>query len=248
MKKNENKMLSEKAAEFVRRQIISGEIPAGKRLVESEITELLDMSRGPVRDALKQLMHEGLVIYEPNKGCKVCELSMEDAYETFYLRGNLEMMALRQCGGTLSDRSILVMQNCLEEMKKFQEEKDLPGIRKMDDLFHAEIVHSCKMQRLIFMWESLKPLNGAMFLKVNDTFRLQEGENAQDIFGDYKRRTNYDSHAEILAALKKGDVDGAINRIEEHYVRVGEQIYKIESKRKIRACGEKETEASREGL
>ena len=158
---------------------------------------------------------------------------MEDAYEIFFLRGNLEIMALRQAGGRLPDTSLLTMRSYLEGMERAQKDKNLLYMVQMDELFHREIVSAGNMKRLVRMWESLSPLNGAMFLKVNDTFELREGETAEEIFGNYRRRDNYESHKLLLEKLCGIDLEGAVLCLRNHYVQTGERIYKIESRRRL---------------
>ena len=86
MKNGEKKILSEKVADMLRAKIINGELQADSRIIESDVAKCMEVSRGPVREALKILEFEGLVTYESNKGCRVTNLSMEDAYEVFFLR------------------------------------------------------------------------------------------------------------------------------------------------------------------
>ena len=95
--------LSDVAAEYVREQILKGVLHQKEKIVENDIAVELGMSRGPVREALKQLKYEGFLDYETNKGYSVSMLSPKDAYEIFYLRGNLENLALNRCGGRLLD-------------------------------------------------------------------------------------------------------------------------------------------------
>lgn len=233
MKKEEKSVLPEQVADVLRKKIINNELCSNERIIESDFSKLLDVSRGSVRDALKILMYEGLVDYEPNKGCKVSNLSMEDAYEVFYLRGNLESMALEQCGGKLMDIQLFAMQNFLDEMKKAMETNNSLQMVRADELIHREIAVAGKMKHLVTMWESLSPLNGAMFLKVNETFQLRENETKEEIFGDYERTDNYEAHKRILDSLKTGDKQKAIEEVKRHYITVGELIYKIESRRRL---------------
>lgn len=74
----------------------------------------------------------------------------------------------------MPDTSLLTMRSYLEGMERAQKDKNLLYMVQMDELFHREIVSAGNMKRLVRMWESLSPLNGAMFLKVNDTFELRE--------------------------------------------------------------------------
>ena len=101
MDKEKKRSLSEVAADYVREQILQGKLAQREKLVENDIAVTLGMSRGPVRAALKQLMYEGFLDYETNKGYSVTMLSPKDAYEIFFLRGNLENLALERCGGRL---------------------------------------------------------------------------------------------------------------------------------------------------
>ena len=77
MKNGEKKILSEKVADMLRAKIINGEQQADSRIIESDVAKCMEVSRGPVREALKILEFEGLVTYESNKGCRVTNLSME---------------------------------------------------------------------------------------------------------------------------------------------------------------------------
>lgn len=89
-RKTSNTTTSEIVLESLREQIINGILQPQEKLVEAEIARKFGLSRGPVREALRQLAVEGLVDYCPNKGCTVALLSPQDAYEVFFLRGSLE--------------------------------------------------------------------------------------------------------------------------------------------------------------
>ena len=95
-RKTSNTTTSEIVLESLREQIINGILQPQEKLVEAEIAKKFGLSRGPVREALRQLAVEGLVDYCPNKGCTVALLSPKDAYEVFFLRGSLEKLAASQ--------------------------------------------------------------------------------------------------------------------------------------------------------
>ena len=78
MDKGKKRNLSEVAADYVREQILQGKLAQREKLVENDIAVTLGMSRGPVRDALKQLMYEGFLDYETNKGYSVSMLSPKE--------------------------------------------------------------------------------------------------------------------------------------------------------------------------
>src|SRR5215213_9299233 len=87
--------LSERTAGLLRERILSGEFAMGTRLVEARIARQLAMSRGPVREALKQLRAEGLVREEPRRGSFVADLTLNDIWEIYDLRAAIESRAAR---------------------------------------------------------------------------------------------------------------------------------------------------------
>ena len=72
MKNGEKKILSEKVADMLRTKIINGELQADSRIIESDVAKCMEVSRGPVREALKILEFEGLVTYESNMRYSFC--------------------------------------------------------------------------------------------------------------------------------------------------------------------------------
>ena len=219
---NSKKNYSEVALLYLRGQIIDGHMQPGEKLVESNISEKLNISRGPVREALKQLAVEGLVDYHPNKGCRVALLSPRDAYEVFFLRGSLEKMALEKSGGHVDDYGILVMESALDEIKSLAGADDLLAEVAADEKFHAQIVLSCQILRLYKMWQLLSPLNGAMFLTLKNLSDEIDKDNPGVTRGDRL----VSSHERILQAVKAGDLKEACSALDSHYLKNGEIIYR----------------------
>ncbi|MDO5426005.1 MAG: GntR family transcriptional regulator [Eubacteriales bacterium] len=234
MKKTEKQSRAEEVTVSIRERIYNGQLPAGTRLIEQEIAKEFGVSRGPVREALQELEHEGLVISEVNKGSTIANLSAEDAYEIFYLRGTLEKMALEKCGGRLLDSSILSMRNVVEDMKTIGDRKSQMGkLIAYDERFHEEILKSSKMPRLWKLWKYLSPLNGAMFLKVEECYQIQE----EDALANFRvsprrnRKSVWAGHQEMLEVLEKGNLEESVKIIENHYFSTGEMIYRWEKRR-----------------
>ncbi len=88
------------AVSQIREAIVGGQLQPGQRLVETDLAEQLGLSRGPVRDALRQLGQEGLVTIRPNRGAVVNPVSAEDVLEVYALRASLGTLALRNLLGT----------------------------------------------------------------------------------------------------------------------------------------------------
>jgi DNA-binding GntR family transcriptional regulator len=83
-------------AERLRTAILAGDIPPGAPLVETALSERFDVSRGPLREALRQLIEEGLVVTVPYTGTHVAPLSVDDVREIYSLRTALESFAFEQ--------------------------------------------------------------------------------------------------------------------------------------------------------
>ena len=84
------KTLREQVVEILRHKILSGEIKPGERIIEAKVAEELKVSRGPLREALRQIEEEGLVVYEAQKGCVVktmknSEATMQHQKQRLYL-------------------------------------------------------------------------------------------------------------------------------------------------------------------
>ena len=104
--------LTESMPEIVRKaveeKIIYGELMPGSRLFEEELVEQFDISRSPIREALKILEHDGLVVIEPRRGARVAQLSISDLDEVYATRVALESLAAAQaaehCGEDEKER------------------------------------------------------------------------------------------------------------------------------------------------
>ena len=89
-RKISNTTTSEIVLESLREQIINGILQPQEKLVEAEIAKKFGLSRGPVREALRQLAVEGLVDYCPNKGCTVALLSPQTLMKSFFCAAALK--------------------------------------------------------------------------------------------------------------------------------------------------------------
>src|SRR6516164_9818891 len=87
--------LVELSVRRLRREILSGMLPPGERLIEEQLTQRFGISRAPLREALRQLAEQGLIEHLPRRGVRVAELSATDADELFALRKVLERYAVQ---------------------------------------------------------------------------------------------------------------------------------------------------------
>lgn len=122
MPKLNYKTLRQEVVDEIRQKILGGEFKPGDRMKENEIAELFGVSRGPVREALRQIEQEGLVRYERNVGCSVAAVTEQDIYEVCLLRATLEILAVRLNKGNFSAESLQQMRESLERMKALEDD------------------------------------------------------------------------------------------------------------------------------
>ena len=204
--------LWEQIADALREDIIRGKIMPGERIVEEEIAEKFHVSRGPVREALRHIEEEGLIIYESHKGCTVREISYEEMQEKYLVRSTLEILAVRLIAGNLSEEYEEEMKDCLKEMDDAAKEKDVYRILCLDEEFHSCIVKAAKCDTLFKVWAMLRESN----------IRAHYTLEAESIIPFDVIRKN---HEVLLKGLKELSVEETSRLIEEHYMIVPEVLH-----------------------
>ena len=125
-----HKTLREQVADAIRKKILYHELEPGMRITESELAEKFGVSHGPVREALRQLEQEGLVVYTRNVGCSVRDISFQNVVEALLIRGSYELTAARACRGNISDKAFHEMADILESMKNM-EMQETPEVKNI---------------------------------------------------------------------------------------------------------------------
>lgn len=209
--------LREQVAKELRKQILSGKYKPGERIVEVETSEAFKISRGPVREAFRQLEEEGLLSYETNRGCVVKTLTHRDIEESYLIRSTLETLAVKIYGAKLSSNMYERMEAFILKIGEAVQQKDLYGIIQADEGFHACIVEMAECERLFRMWKSLEAVNAATYFTMNNE-ELMPYEVLQQ------------NHRLILAAFEQGNVEDVYKSIDEHYMVVPQVLFESSNK------------------
>lgn len=125
------KPMGEKVYDILREEIIENKLKPGEKLIEMDISKRLDVSRTPVREALKQLEQDGLVIYYPRRGSVVSEISIQDALDFYEVREYLEGLAIRQICLEASRKDIMKLGKIISKMNVYIEEGNYKPLYKI---------------------------------------------------------------------------------------------------------------------
>jgi DNA-binding GntR family transcriptional regulator len=148
-----NQTLGKEVQGRLRQAILSGELPEGTPLPESQTAAKLGVSRVPVREALVELERQGLVDFDPHGRACVRSFTEEDIHEILELRSALQTMAARLAASRLTDPDLERLRAILERARKTQ---DLTEFSRLDTAFHDEIVQISRHRRLARVWTDLR--------------------------------------------------------------------------------------------
>ena len=213
------KTLREQVAEVLRKKILNEEIKPGERMIEAQISEEFQTSRGPVREALRQLEEEGLLEYESHKGCIVRTMTYAEMQEAYLIRSTLEELAVKMCSGKLTEELDRKMENNLRKLGEAAGRKDLYQIIELDEQFHSYVVMASHSDKLYKVWKSLESGNTAAYYTM--------GSEALVPF-DYIQY----NHQRILDSFRMQSVEQICEEIQHHYMIVPEVLFQELQKKK----------------
>jgi len=135
--------LSDQAREKIRGRIISGELPQGAVLRETELADSLGMSKIPVREAMVQLEREGMIAMSPNRSARVFEMSADDIRSLGELREVLEVEALRLVMEREPRTLAADLSAVVERMRSALGADDVQAYKELDNAYHHAIFALC---------------------------------------------------------------------------------------------------------
>lgn len=196
--------LRENVAEEIRFKILNHELTPGMRIIEQDLSEELGVSRGPIREALRQLEQEGMIEYTRNVGCSVKEITMQDVYETYLLRSNYEILAVRLYHAEFTDEDIAKMEEVLELMKSLTIE-NYSQVVSYGCMLHGVIIEKAGLPRLTKAWSDLE---------YGEIFACNAGDRDKQTIIEKQ----YPIHRELVDIFKTRDEEKICGAILDHYM------------------------------
>ena len=200
----EKRVLAEDVATRLRTAILKGHFSPGERLREERLAQALDVSRGPVREALAQLERQGLVVINRNRGAIVAQLAREDLDELYTLRLALEVLAVERAArfadATLDQLFDAVISKMVSTFERGMTEAEAAELDlELHDLIYAAANH----RRLQETWATIRPQIHILLL------------NRNVAHGDF-REMLITSHQDLVGAIHNRDEVAAVTFIREH--------------------------------
>jgi len=174
--------LREIVYEELRNLILTGKIKPGTRMMEIELAEDMGVSRTPIREAIRKLEKEGLVVIEPRKGAYASEVSVKDMEDILEVRANLEGLAAYLAAERMTDAEKQALDDIKEKFMQAVVEGNMADMISIDTKFHHMIVESSRNNHLIHMVEQLQEL----VLRFRYIY-YKDFKRAEDMIPEHKR-------------------------------------------------------------
>ncbi|WP_085524380.1 GntR family transcriptional regulator [Tuberibacillus sp. Marseille-P3662] len=140
--KEEKDIKTDRVFQYIYDGIKSGEFPSGQMLTEREIVKKLEVSRTPVREALRRLEKFGLVNSEPHKGVRVISMSKERISNLYQVRELLEGLGAKLISKNKNEKAIERLREIMEKAEQAVKEGDIDKLSNINSQFHMEIAKS----------------------------------------------------------------------------------------------------------
>lgn len=195
---------------ILKAEICGGVHEDGRRLHENELATRLKVSRSPVREALRQLASDGLVLELPNKGVFVKEFKPEDIEDIFEVRLLLESYAIRRSPGYMTPEAAKELQRCHDEFAKLHAEGDISGYMEVDGRLHHALVELSGNRVAVFVY--------------NKTSSLAQKFRAISLLGKQRFDESVEEHQGMIRHVLKGEPEPAVIWNELHLRRAKQKI------------------------
>ncbi|MFB5663639.1 GntR family transcriptional regulator [Alteribacillus sp. HJP-4] len=199
------KSLRETAAEAIREAIILGHFKPGDAIREREVSEWMKISTTPVKEALRVLEYEGMVVTKPRKGTFVSNIVHTSIEEVFLLRAAVEGLCARLAAVKMADGEIKSLEIQLEKMDQLIKENKVEALVEENTAFHQKIIDGAK--------SPLVQKNAAGVAAFDHAFRKKALQNDEEQIGGFQE------HWMIYQAIADRDGARAEAEMKQHITR-----------------------------
>lgn len=203
--------LQEKVTALIRESIFTQAFKPGERLIQNELASKLGVSRMPVREALRCLEREGLVVFHPHKGAQVIGVTKEDVEELYYLRSVLEGITVQKSMNFLTSEDLAELQRLVDKMDVDIENSCMDSFIKHNQQFHLLLQKGCSWKKIkLFTKEFIEGYPAHLPSLIPETMHVSNQE-----------------HKQMLRALEKKDPVMLRQLVEGHIMRSGNTLTQL---------------------
>ncbi|MEU5260163.1 GntR family transcriptional regulator [Amycolatopsis sp. NPDC021455] len=189
-------------ARQLRDAIMTGALPPGTQLGETELASRFQVSRGPLREAMQHLVSEGLLRSERHRGLFVIDLEPGDVYDIYAARSAIERAAMLRALRGDRDRIADLLEQTVVEMATAASEDDPNALSTADLKFHEVLIDASGSKRLVRMARTLLIETRMCLTALQSTYQRVE--------------ERVEEHTKLIQALRDGDEETALALLEAH--------------------------------
>jgi DNA-binding GntR family transcriptional regulator len=187
----------------LRRDLLSGRFQPGEPVREAPLAQRFGVSRGPIRQVLQQLAHEGLLVARPNRGIVVAARPPKEVCEVIWpVRAEIETRALRQCFDDLNESDFGAWEDVLSRLELACQHRDHTAVLELNWEFHRSILVRAGLGELVPIWTWLVMRARPFYAR-----RHRELEDLSWV---------YFVHAALVETLRGGDEEAAVAALSQH--------------------------------
>ena len=178
----------------IKKDILSGKLKPGDKLVIRTLAKKYEMSYIPIREAISQLFHEGLVHTVPYTGTHVANIDVEKIFEATALRNEIEIMCLKTAMPYITSENIQEMRKILQELCALYEEKNINQYMVVNHIFYTRFYEPSPNK---YLKEYLNEL-------------YQTGRTNTSLIASHYIPESLKLHKELISLVEKKDTEGAV--------------------------------------
>ncbi|EID55341.1 GntR family transcriptional regulator [Saccharomonospora xinjiangensis] len=209
----------ESTASIIARQlrdaIMTGSLPPGTQLGETELASRFEVSRGPLREAMQRLVSEGLLRSEPHRGLFVIDLEPDDVHDIYWARSAIERAAAqRVVRGPQRERVADVLADAVTAMAEADEQDDPNALSEADLAFHEALIEASGSRRLVRMASTLLIETRMCLSALHNSYR-RSYQGVDERIAEHNRiiEALRDGDEELLLALLEAHMEDAVRRL-----------------------------------
>jgi DNA-binding GntR family transcriptional regulator len=212
----EKKSLRSEVFELLRRRIVSGEYALGEWLRQEEIANELGVSPTPVREALDELVAEGLAERIPYRGVRVLQLSSEEIVDAYVFRLLLEVTAARLSALNVTEQQAAILRDILDETEELLALDDVSGYQHLNRRLHQRIAASSGNELLARLYKLVvnRFPDWMMYGDLAEQPELRRSAMARDL----------EEHRTLISLITSHKADAASSQAMRHMRGVGEEL------------------------